>query len=76
MPPTPPTNGDGGNGNGPTVSNNGVGGNGQVLGAIDGAVLPVTGSSLLLLLIANILMFLLGCYLRLRSGRSPAYAYL
>lgn len=39
-------------------------------------ILPVTGSlTALLLLIGNFLMLLLGCYLRLRSGRSPAYAF-
>lgn len=37
--------------------------------------LPVTGNNLLFfLLLANVMMFLLGTYLRLRSGRSPGIA--
>lgn len=41
-----------------------------------GQVLPVTGSpSLFFLLIANVVMFFLGWYLRLRSGRSPNYLF-
>lgn len=41
-----------------------------------GEVLPVTGApSLLFLAIANIVMFFMGWYLRLRSGRSPNVAY-
>lgn len=44
---------------------------GAVLAAA-GGILPVTGSlSLLLFVLANILMLLLGCYLRFRSGRAP-----
>lgn len=51
-------------------ASSGIGG-GQVLGA----TLPATGSSAantIYFLIANILTFLLGTYLRLRSGRSPS----
>ena len=45
-------------------------------GGPNGEVLPVTGSaSLLFLAIANIVMFFMGWYLRLRSGRSPNIAY-
>ncbi len=53
-------------GNSPTV--------GSVLAAaVGGMVLPATGSNALLLAtIANVIMFLMGLYLRLRSGRSPA----
>lgn len=41
-----------------------------------GEVLPVTGApSLLFLAIANVVMFFMGWYLRLRSGRSPNFAY-
>lgn len=75
-PPQPPSNGGGGNGNGNGSSttsgnDNGVGGvsDGQVLGAI----LPATGTiQYMLALMANIIMFLLGVYLRLKSGRAPA----
>lgn len=39
-------------------------------------VLPVTGSdTMFFLMIGNILMFFLGGYLRLRSGRSPNYLF-
>lgn len=82
--PTPPgpTNGGGGNsgnGNSDGGSNgNSNGGNGKsggdVLG-IGGAVLPATGSDWMLLLLANVLMFLMGLYLRLRSGRSPTMIF-
>ncbi len=38
-------------------------------------LLPATGGNYLIyMLIANLLMFWLGCYLRLRSGRAPALA--
>lgn len=49
---------------------------GKILGVSDdGRVLPITGSNgLLLMILANIMMFLLGCYFRLRSGRSPDLA--
>ena len=78
-PPTPPGTGGGGNGGGNGNSNNngngnGSGdGNGQSLAMVSGAILPATGNfDLLLMLLANIAMFLLGLYLRLRAGRSPA----
>jgi hypothetical protein len=50
------------------------GGPGDVLGTSDGKVLPITGGSMssMLLLIANILMFLFGIYIRRLSGRAPA----
>jgi hypothetical protein len=42
----------------------------QVLGA--SAILPVTGSNLFFfMMIGNVVMLLMGAYLRLRSGRSP-----
>lgn len=48
---------------------------GQVAAAI-ASILPATGSNLLFLaLIGNIMMLLLGAYLRLRSGNSPGYAF-
>lgn len=51
----------------PGPSSAGVGG--QVLGAI----LPATGSGdMMWMLIANLLTFLFGCYLRRYSGRAPA----
>jgi len=65
----------------PNVSNGGNGGGvGGVttssIGEILGAILPATGASFwLFATIANILMFLLGLYLRLRAGRSPCYVY-
>ncbi len=66
-PPPPPTSS-------PCVQNcnPGSSSNPSSQGGPGGEVLPVTGSaSLLFLAIANILMFFLGGYLRLRSGRSP-----
>ena len=52
-------------------SGNGGSGNGSVLGA----TLPSTGTSWwVYATIANILMFLLGLYLRMRAGRSPTNA--
>jgi hypothetical protein len=83
-PPLPPDNPtvtppESNNSTGGSSSNGGSGdsgGDGQVLGmSIGGAILPATGSLLYFFLIANMLMFLLGGYLRLHSGRSPAYAY-
>ncbi len=44
----------------------------QVLGAAAGVTLPVTGSFYLLLMIfANLMIFMWGLYLRYHSGRSP-----
>jgi hypothetical protein len=44
--------------------------------AVLGSILPTTGGNwLLFALIANIMMFFLGAYLRLRSGRSPGFAF-
>lgn len=84
-PVTPPGNGgnnggnnNGGNGNGNGNGNNAGGNNGQggqVLAAMSngGQVLPATGGNwLFLFTLANVLTFLLGAYLRLRAGRSPA----
>ena len=73
QPPQPP----GGNGGppGPTGdgNGNGNGGNGGVGGAVLGESLPITGTmDYLLAFLANIIMFLLGVYLRLKSGRAPA----
>jgi len=74
LPPTPnPIN--------PTISNSPSGPSdpptqiGQVAAAV-ASILPATGSNLLFLaLIGNIMMLLLGAYLRLRSGNSPGYAF-
>ncbi|MBI4129856.1 hypothetical protein HY468_00920 [Candidatus Roizmanbacteria bacterium] len=74
IPPPPPSSSI----NPPVSSNNGgIGGSGQVLGAsVGGEILPVTGTSWwLFATIANILMFLLGLYLRMRAGRSPCYEH-
>jgi hypothetical protein len=59
-----------------SASSNNVGGGSGTGGAVLGDTLPATGVSLwLFMTVANILMFLLGLYLRLRAGRSPcAYA--
>lgn len=67
--PTPPTTSVGGPG--------GPGGPGAPgPGAPAATTLPVTGNnSLFFLLLANVLMFFLGMYLRLRSGRSPGYSF-
>lgn len=78
--PPPATGGNPSNGGGGDSSGNGNGsssangnGDGEVLG-LDDSILPATGSDwMLLAMIANILMFLMGLYLRLRSGRSPGY---
>jgi hypothetical protein len=49
----------------------GTGGSGSVLAAA--STLPVTGNySFIFLLIGNVMMFLIGVTLRLRSGRSPS----
>jgi hypothetical protein len=83
-PPNPPTNGgNGGNGvKGDTTDHNsagtsngsGTGGAGEVFESVKN-MLPATGANnLIYMLIANLLMFWLGCYLRLRSGRAPALA--
>lgn len=69
---TPPTGGGGGGSNGPSsiVQSAAAAMNNAV-----GRILPSTGGSwLFFALIGNILMFLLGAYLRLRSGRSPGFA--
>ncbi len=43
---------------------------------LGGPHLPITGNNFLVLaLFGNIMMLLLGAYLRLRSGRSPGYAF-
>jgi hypothetical protein len=75
-PPTPPSNGNGNGGNGNGNGGNGNGdGNGDNGDGADVAILPVTGPpNLLILAIANVLMFFLGWYLRLRSGRAPNLA--
>jgi len=66
-PVNPPSGGNGSSGGGGgSSSDNGSG------YAAGGDVLPVTGpSNLIFLAIANILMFFMGWYLRLRSGNSP-----
>lgn len=77
-PPPPPTDGNGGNGGGNGGNGGDGGGNGgvsagHVLAVAAGQVLPVTGINwYLFALIVNIFMFLMGLYLRLHSGRSPA----
>jgi hypothetical protein len=69
--PAPPTTSVGGPG-GPGPS--GPGGPGTSSPA--STTLPVTGNNVLFfLLLANIVMFFMGTYLRLRSGRSPSVAY-
>ena len=79
-PSVPPTSNDspkGGSVGGTTNGGSSGGGStsvGSVLAAaIGGITLPATGSNAILLAtIANVIMFLMGLYLRLRSGRSPA----
>lgn len=77
-PPTPPSpdgGGNGNNGNGADGNKNGDEEEGEVLGIGGGGILPITGGiGMLLALLANIAMFLMGLYLRLRSGRSPGAA--
>lgn len=83
-PPNPPTNGgNGGNGvKGDTTDHNsagtsngsGIGGAGETLQSVKNMLPDTGGNYLIYMLIANLLMFWLGCYLRLRSGRAPAYA--
>jgi hypothetical protein len=69
--PTPNNNG----GNGGSGGNGGNGGSSSGGPAVTQAVLPVTGSpSLLVLALVNTIMFFMGWYLRLRSGRSPNLA--
>jgi hypothetical protein len=67
--PNPPSGGAG-----PTTSPD----NGGAQGGKTTDILPITGGapSLMFLGIANILMFFMGWYLRLRSGRSPNLAKL
>lgn len=49
---------------------------GEVLGAKIGNVLPATGGYwMFLATLGNVLMLIMGVYLRLRSGRSPASCY-
>jgi len=68
-PPSNPSNG----GNGP--ASNGNGGSSSGGPTSDGPTLPVTGgASLLVLALVNTVMFFMGWYLRLRSGRSPNLA--
>jgi hypothetical protein len=76
----PNDNGSGGNNSGNSSSSNSSSsssssngnGLGSVLG-VGGSILPATGTIwTLLMILANILTFLFGLYLRLRSGRSPA----
>lgn len=74
--PTPPTGGDspkGGNGN---SGNGGSSNSNNTTTSIGNDILPSTGTNwTLILMIANIGMFLMGLYLRIRSGRSPTLAY-
>lgn len=68
-----PTGGSGGGGGGSSSSSGGgQGGPGEVLAAM----LPITGINWFFATIANILMFLLGLYLRRRSGRAPSLVVL
>lgn len=73
-PPTiPPTNNSNGGNNG---GGNGGSSSGSSTGTVLGQILPITGNySMLLFLIGNIVMFFMGGYLRLRSGRSPNYLF-
>jgi len=76
-PPSNPSNpsNPGGNGGGGGSSSGGGSGAGSVLGAA-GSILPATGNYwYFLLLMGNGLLLALGTYLRLRSGRSPAFAF-
>lgn len=74
--PEPPVVPPGNGGGGSSVSNGSSSSNGSDGGSTSGAVLPVTGGmpSLLVLAILNTVMFFMGWYLRLRSGRSPNLA--
>jgi hypothetical protein len=68
----PPSNGGNG-GSGSSNNNNSSSDNGIGGGVVLGEMLPATGTmDMALMIIANILLFLLGYYLRLRSGRAPA----
>lgn len=65
----------------PILSNNSSGPSdppsqvGQVAAAV-ASILPATGNNILFFaLLSNIAMFLLGAYLRLRSGNSPGFAF-
>ncbi len=70
-PPTTPNTNPGPSSNpGPT------GGTGPSTGSVLGSVLPVTGDYfMILLMVGNIMLFFLGGYLRLRSGRAPNYLF-
>lgn len=71
-PPSPGTGGSDTSGNNNGTSSSDSDSKGTVLGVGGGGILPATGANwLLLALLANIAMFLMGLYLRLRSGRSP-----
>ena len=75
-PSTPPTggpsSGGGNSSSGNSSSGNGSSG-GEVLAAAVGTILPATGGfDFLLAMMANIATFLMGVYLRLKSGRAPA----
>jgi hypothetical protein len=68
---TPPTSVSGG---GAPASSPAVQGVAQEMKAALSAILPSTGGNWLLFsLLGNIMMFFLGAYLRLRSGRSPGF---
>lgn len=68
-PPDQPKPSDGG-------GDGGKGGDGEKAGEVLGAMLPITGSFWMLLMsLASVLMFLMGWYLRLRSGNAPPKAY-
>lgn len=72
-PPQPPGNGGPGPSDNGGSSNNNSGSDSGVGGAVLGAMLPATGTlDYLMAVLANILMLLFGCYLRLKSGRAPA----
>jgi hypothetical protein len=70
---TPPGPSGSNNNNGSTSSGGGGSSSGSPVTAT--TILPITGSpSLLVLALVNTLMFFMGWYLRLRSGRSPNFA--
>ena len=67
-PPSSSNSGGGGGGDGGSS-----GGSSGVLSGATGNILPATGTNwLFYALIGNMMMFMLGAYLRLRSGRSPS----
>jgi len=71
-PVTPPSKPPHHNGESRDNGNGGVGGNGDVMGAANGEILPVTGQlAYFFLTLSAIILFLAGWYLRFRSGVAP-----